>query len=535
MHLFFALLLLLQQPAPARTTITGQVVQAETTPTVPIESARVELSQGTGPKIVRTDAQGRFRIADINPGQYTLKVMADGFAAAEYGQPAFKLPGKPLTIGGPAPIEPLNFKMVRAATVAGRVLDFDSEPIAGALIAIYKSTYGPNGRRLIVAGYTRSDDRGEYRLYWMTPDEYYIAASYTSARLGPLFVPINNNTLPAPNGYPPMFYRNAPDSARAEKIQLKPGEQRNAVDFQMMRVPVVNIRGTITDGRTGRGVAVPVLLSGVSEIQGGLSFQGQSDAAGKYELSGIPSGTYRMLVQQVTLAGSTAMRSLDVGTQDILGYDVVIEPGVSVKGRIVTDDGAPLPSLGRPTILLAPALGTLASGGSPRLFQPSGEFEILNVQKGSYNVVSSGWPEDFYMKSATFGRADALSAPISISGEGQDVLEVVLSSGTGRVTGTIAASVGGPPFSGAQVVLVPEEKLRDKTALYKTAITDQNGGFSFRSIPPGNYSVFAWDYVESGALYSRDFLKPYESAAAPVQVEAKSESAVRMQVIPHLK
>jgi hypothetical protein len=103
----------------------------------------------------------------------------------------------------------------------------------------------------------------------------------------------------------------------------------------------------------------------------------------------------------------------------------------------------------------------------------------------------------------------------------------VISSATGRVNGTITGTQ-----RTAQVVLVPEEKLRDKTALYKTTATDQAGKFSFRGIPPGDYSIFAWDYVEQGAFYSRDFLKPYEMKAAPVHIEPRSESTVSIEVIP---
>jgi hypothetical protein len=181
-----------------------------------------------------------------------------------------------------------------------------------------------------------------------------------------------------------------------------------------------------------------------------------------------------------------------------------------------------LPTLGRISIILNGNTGS----GQARL-QPSGEFEISDLQKGNYTLFSSNWPEDYYLKSATLGRADPLNGPVALSGEDQNFLELVISSGTGRVNGTITGAQ-----RTAQVVLVPEEKLRDKTALYKTTATDQAGRFSFRGIPPGDYLIFAWDYVEQGAFYNRDFLKSYEIKAAPVHIEPKSESTVRMEVIP---
>jgi uncharacterized surface anchored protein len=181
-----------------------------------------------------------------------------------------------------------------------------------------------------------------------------------------------------------------------------------------------------------------------------------------------------------------------------------------------------LPTLGRINIILNGNTGS----GSARL-QPSGEFDISNLQKGNYTLFSSNWPEDYYLKAATLGRADLLNGAVGLSAEDQAFLELVISSGTGRVNGTITGAQ-----RTAQVVLVPEEKLRDKTGLYKTTVTDQAGKFSFRGIPPGDYSIFAWDYVEQGAFYDRNFLKTYETKAAPVHIEPKSESTVSMDVIP---
>src|SRR5438552_18048497 len=60
-----------------------------------------------------------------------------------------------------------------------------------------------------------------------------------------------------------------------------------------------------------------------------------------------------------------------------------------------------------------------------------------HVTKGSYSVAVSKLPEDFYIKSANLGRADALKARVPISDDGRDSIEVILSSATGRIRGTV--------------------------------------------------------------------------------------------------
>jgi Carboxypeptidase regulatory-like domain len=524
MSILLSVLLMFQQPAP-RPSIEGQVMRADSPEGRPvaIPEARVELTGGTAaPKIVRTGSDGRFRIADIEPGQYRLKVAADGFAAAEYGQAAPNVPGTQLTIRTGTPVPRMDFKLVRAATITGRVHDFDNEPLGNVIVQLFRAVAGapgPAGPRTTAVAFTRTNDRGEYRFYWITPDEYYVSVNYTSARLGPVFVPPNANAVPAPNGYPQVYYREAPDLARAEKLQIKAGEERSAVDFHLVRVPMVNISGTVTDSGTGRGIQVEI------QLVGRTSARTRSDLAGKYELRNVPSGSYRIAALSVTAEGLFAERQVEVGDRDLTGVDIVMDPGFSIHGRITTDDGSPLPDLGRSTIRLAGD----ARGGQAQI-QADGLFEIEHVTKGSYSITASNLPEDFYVKSATLGRDDALKARVSIFGDMRDPLEVVLSSATGRIRGTVTGA-NGTFFPGAQIVLVPDEGLRSDASLFKTATADQSGAFTLRGIPPGNYVLFAWNFLEPRAYADQAFLRRYEQEAVPIKIESRSESTVRVPVI----
>gem|GEM_PF-4974853 len=76
-----------------------------------------------------------------------------------------------------------------------------------------------------------------------------------------------------------------------------------------------------------------------------------------------------------------------------------------------------------------------------------------------------------------------------------------------------------------------EETLRGIRPYYKAKSADQDGGFSIRGVPPGNYTLFAWDVVDTSAYYNRDFIRPYESRGVPVVIEPKAESVMRVKVI----
>jgi hypothetical protein len=82
------------------------------------------------------------------------------------------------------------------------------------------------------------------------------------------------------------------------------------------------------------------------------------------------------------------------------------------------------------------------------------------------------------------------------------------------------------------VVLVPQEKeRRDREAFYQTATTDQAGRFTFKSLVPGEYRVYAWEEAEYGAWMDPDFMKPLESRGEAVGVQEGGRHAIQVNLI----
>ncbi len=68
------------------------------------------------------------------------------------------------------------------------------------------------------------------------------------------------------------------------------------------------------------------------------------------------------------------------------------------------------------------------------------------------------------------------------------------------------------------VVLVPMGKRRENPYFYRTTLTDALGKFSLQGVPPGEYRIFAWDDVDSGAWQDPEFLAVYEERGTRVTV-----------------
>lgn len=84
---------------------------------------------------------------------------------------------------------------------------------------------------------------------------------------------------------------------------------------------------------------------------------------------------------------------------------------------------------------------------------------------------------------------------------------------------------------GVQAVLIPDQQ-RDRRNAYRFSIADQNGHFTLRVIPPGNYKLFAWEDLEPGAYYDPEFIRKYEDVGMPITVSESAALNFAVRVLP---
>ena len=137
-----------------------------------------------------------------------------------------------------------------------------------------------------------------------------------------------------------------------------------------------------------------------------------------------------------------------------------------------------------------------------------------------------------YVKEIRFGSTDVLNDVMVVTGPTSDRLEVVFGQNAGKINGTVHAD-SQQFVSSAQVVLVPDK--RDRHDLYKLAIANPNGQFTFASVAPGSYKVFAWENVEQFSWFDPAFLTAFEGQGMPATVNESSRVTLDLKVIPAAK
>jgi hypothetical protein len=126
------------------------------------------------------------------------------------------------------------------------------------------------------------------------------------------------------------------------------------------------------------------------------------------------------------------------------------------------------------------------------------------------------------------GRSILNDSKVSVDGAALP-LEVEMRSGGGALLGTVRGAANGLPRI---VTLIPQPPRRQGLSLYVSASVFPDGSFTFSSVAPGQYQLFAWISQAGRPYYNEQFLAPYESRGRVVTVtESGHVSGIQLDLI----
>jgi protocatechuate 3,4-dioxygenase beta subunit len=502
----------------------------------PLETASQPASQSVLQSLsASTDASGRFVFDGLSAGRYVLLASHDGYVT---GRENSRLRGQMLSLTSGQHISDVVLRLLPGGVIAGHITNEAGKALRGVSVQAMKSSY-PRGRReLHDVAHITTNEAGEYRIPGLAPGKYYIRAK----------APGSLKAKPGSDkAYVPLFYPAASDQARSIALVVRAGEDLAGVDMNFVPVHAVHIRGRVINSRTSlpSKEAEVTLLSDQGET---IFSPGQDFSVGTqatFEFQGVPPGSYVLVAQQPgnpqepkTMWGRT---SIEVGDTNLEHVEVVVSPGVDFSGRIRVEGKTDLDTskedlskdMSKLVGILAPQEASSLAGLMPDIdnapVKPDGSFIFREVPEGTYRLNFFPIPAGFYLKSS--GTADVLETGLTVGrGHSPPPMELVLSSGAARIDGTVESEQQSLP--GASVVLVPDGKQRAQPSNFRQAVTDQLGRFAMRNIAPGDYTLFAWEQIESGAYMDPDFLGQYEDRGKAVHIEEGGHSTVQLEVIP---
>lgn len=490
-----------------------------------------------------SDATGRFTIEDVIPGQYTVQAEREGFFQPE-----------PLTVRVAAnQASQLTVPVSSAATISGRIRDAAGRPQTNVDVVAYALVYN-NGYPTLQPRITKQvNDKGEYRLFWLQPGEYYLAAAPRPAT--------GSATAASKDQSIRTFFPNAQDANSTVPVRIKPGDQLSGMDIEIQKVIAAKIAGKVitnippaetiesaarTNSPSGSATAIMLISRDMTrpDLPGGntstIGTIPVNSGVGQFEIGGLLPGSYD-LYARIAESGANGgagfafgFTPIEVHGEDLNGLSITVQRTVPVNG-IVTIDGAVPQNPMRISILpdgSATRLGVYqAVGQRPVMPAADGTFSVIAVPPGHYHVqIGQGLPRDIYV-SDVLQSASVFDAGFDVGAEPPGPLRVILKSGAAAVEG-IVKDAQGKALANATVVVIPPPDRRQNRALYRTATTDSTGTFAVRSLAPGNYKVFAWQTVANGAYYNPRFLEKYEDRGQPVNLDSRATVNKSLVAIP---
>lgn len=374
-----------------------------------------------------TGAEGGFRFPDLQPGaSVRLQAGKEGFVASEPVD--LQLPDE----------GPVEIVLLRPAAVSGWVVDDVGRPVGRALVTAERVQAEDRfGGTSVPEGGGSLPPRGASA--WTSPD-----GDFAIAGLQPGLWMVRASAPGLREGWSRPFEVDAGDEAPGVEVVLEEGAA---------------LAGRVVEADGSPAVGARVDLAALADGAGRPVALARVDDAGRFLLDGLPTGAHTLTA--VAGDGREASRSVDLGpgTTEVA---VALDPGMSLGGRVVRDDGAPVEGA---RVLL---LGGASEGGAVETRTDAlGRFVWPAVRDGSYHLLAS---------------AEGLSpwrGSVVVDGRAVEIPDIVLDAGI-----TLRAQVVGVPFEDLPAVVV-----RVRGVAGAVGRPDYAGGVVLRHLPPGEVVV----------------------------------------------
>ena len=397
------------------------------------------------PVLARSDADGRFRLPKLaNAAEYELITRAQGYA------------GRRHTVSGADVGGELRLTLEAGRTALGRVLDGEGRGVAGAAAVLFPS---------------RRSERQDLLI-----DDVHLAHSRDDGRF------VQTQVLPGPYDLGVTAPGFAP--ARIHGLDVEDGSEPFDLGTVVLE-PEAVLTGRVTDPEEQPLPGVEVsFLSMVYEIgpqddQLSTMKVTRTDREGRFTLQGLGRG--QTVDLKFKRRGFESRSVFAVEAPNLEPLTVVLEPTLSLGGRVVDEEGKPV-AHARVKVDGAVVPG---KAGSARFGPDPGLGSHTADAQGRFSVMVPG-PGRYTLSARAEGFLRSAKESVEVRGDNSvDRRTLVLGRGA-RLEGRVLAP-DGRPLQNARLAVIEPAPAPGETRIEATS--GGNGGYRLAGLPRGRATV----------------------------------------------
>ena len=475
-----------------------------------------------------TDQAGQFKVDNVQPGEYEVRLERSGYASD-----AKTKRDKTIKLIAGQDTKDLVFQMLPTAVILGKIVDLEGDPLPNVDVMAIASTgrVATESAGALARGAT--NDLGEYRIADLSPGKYIVQAAPRKTQV------LTTNEKSTTNNrlvYVNTYFPGTLDKRQAATVEVSAGGTAIA-NFGVQTSHAYRVSGTVMGITSGVAQLMLVATNGQTE--------NQNLAEGrKFDFANVLPGTYHVQVIMLSFANgqtpSLKMRQIhtpiEVDGSDLVGLQLQLDAGGDVSGRFRLEGDEKM-KWSELSVALVPVPeadeepeGSLLAFASPSQALEDGSFEIKDAPGGNFQlavIANSDKFRDYYTKSVLLGGREVVDTGFAVTAGA--LLDVVVSAKGAGVEGTVVGNEG-KPAAGASVMTVPGSGKLGRPDAYQYARTDESGHFVLRGMNPGEFMVLAFEEMQSN-YRTPEFAKKYEGKGEKVELEEGGKKSVVVKLI----
>ena len=418
-----------------------------------------DAGSGSWVRSTGTDSTGAYSINGLS-GSYKLDFSASGYVGQWYNGKADQGSATSVTVTAPNQTAGINAVLVKGAAITGTITD----SVTGAAIR-YASVTAYNQATGSWVGSGTTDETGKYSVTGLPTGSYKLSI-YCS-------------------DYVAQWY-GGKDQQTATIVTVTAPNTTAGINAVLLKGGVIS--GTVTDKVTGsviQGISITA-----TNADTGLYGHGYTDSTGTYNITGLPSGSYKLrfysyndpyLDQWYNDKADSASADLVVVTapETVTGINAALAKGAVVSGTITEEgSGAPLPNC-----YVAAYDATTGNYVKSDYTDGTGSYRIVGLATGSYKFSFSANDHvaRWYDGAGTQEAATAVSATAPETTTGINAVLIK----AGKITGKVTDRITGAGISGTSLYLID----RATGDWAGGTSTDQNGDYVITGLASASYRL----------------------------------------------